>query len=158
MFLQQCFRFCVDVKMFVNHAKCDLIKLIWGDFVRGGFLEPNDLIVFNNKKFIDYVKDIYPSELNVEKANRLDDQADCLDLRFHIGNRNRLYTKLYDKHDNSTFILSTFHSSQVTYHLALHMGFAFLGLSSVPGAAHIMMTSDIFKNSHWTDSFLRAIK
>ena len=42
----------------------------------------NDLIVFNNKKFIDYVKDIYPSELNVEKANRLDDQANYLDLTF----------------------------------------------------------------------------
>ena len=33
-----------------------------------------DLIVFNNKKFIDYVRDVYPSELNVEKANKLDDQ------------------------------------------------------------------------------------
>ena len=29
----------------------------------------DDLIVFNNKKFIDYIKDIYPSELNPEKAN-----------------------------------------------------------------------------------------
>ena len=27
----------------------------------------DDLIVFNNKKFIDYVKEIYPSELIVEK-------------------------------------------------------------------------------------------
>ena len=35
----------------------------------------DDLIVFNNKKFIDYVKDIYLSELNVEKGNRLYGEA-----------------------------------------------------------------------------------
>ena len=45
----------------------------------------DDLIVFSNKKF----KDIYPFELNVEKANRLDDQTNYLDLAFIIGNNNR---------------------------------------------------------------------
>ena len=63
----------------------------------------DDLIVFNNKRCIDYVKDIYPSELNVEKANRLDDQANYLDLTFIIGNNNRLCTKLYDKRDDFNF-------------------------------------------------------
>ena len=29
----------------------------------------DDLIVFNNKKFLDYHIDIYPSQLTVEKAN-----------------------------------------------------------------------------------------
>ena len=28
----------------------------------------DDLIVFNNKKFLEFVKDIYPSQLNFEKA------------------------------------------------------------------------------------------
>ena len=68
----------------------------------------DDLIVFNNKKFIDYVKDIYPSELNVEKADRLDDQANYLDLTFIIGNNNRLYTKLYDKRDDFNFHIVNF--------------------------------------------------
>ena len=63
----------------------------------------NDLIVFNNKKFKDYVKDIYPSELNDEKDNRLDDQANYLDLKFIIGDNNRDYTKLYEKHDDVNF-------------------------------------------------------
>ena len=63
----------------------------------------DDLIVFNNKKFTDYVRDIYPSELNVEKVNRLDDQANYLDLTFIIGNNNRLCTQLYDKHDDFNF-------------------------------------------------------
>ena len=39
----------------------------------------DNLIAFNNRKFIDYVKDIYSSELNGGKANRLDDQANYLD-------------------------------------------------------------------------------
>ena len=68
----------------------------------------DDLIVFNNKTFIDCVKDIYPSELNVEKANRLDDQANYLDLTFIIGNNNRLYTKLYDKCDDFNFHIVNF--------------------------------------------------
>ena len=35
----------------------------------------DDLIVFNNKKLRDYVKEIYPSQLTVEKANTSDDLA-----------------------------------------------------------------------------------
>ena len=116
----------------------------------------DDLIVFSNKKFMDCVKDIYPSELNVEKANRLDDQANYLYFTFIIGNNNKLYTKLYDKHDD--FTLSTFRSCQVTYRLALHMVFTFRSLSDMQDAAHIMMTLDISINSWWTDSFLRAMK
>ena len=44
----------------------------------------NDLIVFNNKKFLDYLKEIYPSQLTVEKANKPDHLADYLDLPFII--------------------------------------------------------------------------
>ena len=35
----------------------------------------DDLIVFNNKKFEDYFKEIYPSQQSVAKANRSDDLA-----------------------------------------------------------------------------------
>ena len=59
----------------------------------------DDLIVFKNKKFIDYVKDVYSSERNADKGNRLDDQTNYLDLTFIKGN-NRLYTNMYDKSDD----------------------------------------------------------
>ena len=52
---------------------------------------------------VDYVEDIYPSELNVEKPNGLDDQENYLDLTFIIGNNSRLYTKLYDEPDDFNF-------------------------------------------------------
>ena len=67
----------------------------------------DDLIVFNNKKFGDYVKEIYSSQLTAEKANTntSDDFANYLDLTFIIGSNNRLYTKLYDKRDDFDFYI-----------------------------------------------------
>ena len=68
----------------------------------------DDLIAFNNKKFGDYVKEIYPSQLTVEKANTSDDLANYLDLTFIIERNNRLYTKLYDKCDDFDFHIVNF--------------------------------------------------
>ena len=68
----------------------------------------DDLIVFNNKKFGDYVKEIYPSQLTVEKANTSDDLANYLDLTFIIESNNQLYTKLYDKRDDFDFHIVNF--------------------------------------------------
>ena len=53
-------------------------------------------------------KTFNPSELKVEKASRLDDQANYLDLTFIIGNNNRLYTNLYDKRDDFNFHIVKF--------------------------------------------------
>ena len=50
----------------------------------------NDLIVLNNKKVLDYLKEIYPSQLNVEKANKSDRLADYLDLTFIIDSGGKL--------------------------------------------------------------------
>ena len=61
----------------------------------------DDLIVFNNKKFLDYLKEIYPSQLTVEKANKSDHLADYLDLTFIIDSEGELSTRLYDKHNHS---------------------------------------------------------
>ena len=68
----------------------------------------DDLIVFNNKKFGDYVKEIYPSQLTVGKANKSDDLANYLDLTFIIESNNRFYTRLYDKRDEFDFHIVNF--------------------------------------------------
>ena len=65
------------------------------------------MIVFNNKKFGGYVKEIYPSQLTVEKANTSDDLANYLDLII-IESNNRLYTKLYDERDDFDFHIVNF--------------------------------------------------
>ena len=49
----------------------------------------DDLIVFN-KKLLDYLKEIYPSQLAVEKVNKSDYLADCLDLAFIIDSGGKL--------------------------------------------------------------------
>ena len=56
----------------------------------------DDPIVFNNKKFLDYLKEMYPSQLTVEKANKSDHLADHLDLTFIIDSGGKLSARLYD--------------------------------------------------------------
>ena len=68
----------------------------------------DDLIVFSNKKFLDYLKEIYPSELTVEKANKSDHLADYLDLTFIIDSGGTLSTRLYDKRDDFDFHIVNF--------------------------------------------------
>ena len=68
----------------------------------------DDLIVFNNKKFLDYLKGIYPSQLTVEKANKSDHMADHLDLTFIIDSGGKLSTRLCDKRDNFNYHIVNF--------------------------------------------------
>ena len=53
--------------------------------------------------FLDYLKEIYPSQLTVEKANKSDHLADYLDLTFIIDSGGKLSTRLYDKRDDFDF-------------------------------------------------------
>ena len=75
----------------------------------------DDLIVFNNKKILDYLKEIYhhkeinqSSQLTVEKANKSDQLADYLDLTFIIDSGGKLSTRLYDKRDDFDFHIVNF--------------------------------------------------
>ena len=61
------------------------------------------MIVFNKNKFLDYLKEIYPSQLTVVKANNSDHLADYLNLTFVIVSGGKLSTRLYDKHDDFDF-------------------------------------------------------
>ena len=64
--------------------------------------------IFNNKKFLDYLKEIYPSQLTVEKANKSDHLADYLDLTFIIDSGGKLSTRLYDRRDDFDFHIVNF--------------------------------------------------
>ena len=68
----------------------------------------DDLIVINNKKFLDYLKETYPSQLTVEKANKSDHLSNYLDLTFVIDSGGKLSTRLYDKRDDSDFHIVNF--------------------------------------------------
>ena len=64
------------------------------------WIHTDDSTVFNNQKFLDYLQEIYPSQLTVEKANKSDHLADYLDLTFMIGSGDKFSTRLYDKRDD----------------------------------------------------------
>ena len=68
----------------------------------------DDLIVFNNKKFLDYLKEIYPSQLTVKKANKSDHLADYLDLTFIIDSGGKLSTRLYENSNDFDFHIVNF--------------------------------------------------
>ena len=67
----------------------------------------DDSVVFSNKKFWDYLKEIYPSQLAVEKANKLDPLANYLDLTI-INSGGKLSTRLYDESDDFDFHIVNF--------------------------------------------------
>ena len=53
--------------------------------------------MFFDNKLLDYLKEIYPSQLTVEKVSKSDHLADYLDLTFIIDSGGKLSTRLYDK-------------------------------------------------------------
>ena len=67
-----------------------------------------NIMLINNKKFWEYVKDIYPSQLNVEKTNQPYNLASYLDLTFTIEKDGKLSTKLCDKRDDFDFHIVNF--------------------------------------------------
>ena len=68
----------------------------------------DDLIVFNNKTFLDCLKEIYASQLTVEKANKSDHLVNYLDLIFIIDSGGKLSTLLYDKREDFDFHIVNF--------------------------------------------------
>ena len=66
------------------------------------------LIVFSDKIFLDYLKEIYLFQLTAEKTNKPDYLADYLDLTFIIDSRGKLSTRLYDKRDEFDFQIVNF--------------------------------------------------
>ena len=64
---------------------------------------------------LDYLKEMHPSQLTVEKANKSDHLADYLDLTFIKDSGGKLSTRLYDKRDDFDFHIVNFpfHSSNI---------------------------------------------
>ena len=62
----------------------------------------DDILNINNVYFDNIVSQIYPSELQLNKANTPDTKATFLDL--HLSNSNGIVsTKIYDKRDDFDF-------------------------------------------------------
>ena len=101
----------------------------------------DDLIVFNNKKFLDYLKEVYPFQLTIEKANKSDHPANYLDLTFTVDSGGKLSTRLHDTHDDFDFHIVNFPflSSNIQY----GPSYTFCSSQEMQDAAHIRMILDI---------------
>ena len=117
----------------------------------------DDLIVFNNKKFLDYLKEIYPSQLTVEKTNKSDHLADYLDLTFIIDSGGKLSTRLYDKRDDFDFHIVNFPYLSSNIPSGLLMVCTFHSSLDMHDAAHTMMISDIATSAWLIDFCHKAI-
>ena len=85
----------------------------------------DDLIVFNNKKISDYLKEIYSSHLTVQKANKSDHLANYRDLTFIIDSGGKPQRGYMTNMMILTSTLSIFYFFPATYHLALYMVYTF---------------------------------
>ena len=62
----------------------------------------DDHISFNNKRFKEFISDIYPKKLTIAETTESISVASYLDLRFTRDKSNKITTKLYDKRLAST--------------------------------------------------------
>ena len=68
----------------------------------------DDLISFNNKRFKEFISDIYPKELTISETTKSTSVASYLNLLFIGDNSNNITTKLYDKRDTFAFHIVNF--------------------------------------------------
>ena len=68
----------------------------------------DDLISFNNKRFKEFISDIYPKELTISETTGSTSVASYLDLLFIRDKSNNITTKLFDKRDTFGFLIVNF--------------------------------------------------
>ena len=68
----------------------------------------DDLISFNNKRFKEFISDVYPKQLTISETTESTSIASYLDLLFIRDKNNNITTKLYDKHDAFGFYIVNF--------------------------------------------------
>ena len=66
------------------------------------------LISFINKRFNEFISDIYPKELTISETTESTSIASYLDLLFIRDKSSNVTTKLYDKHDTFGFHIVNF--------------------------------------------------
>ena len=107
---------------------------------------------------MDYLKEIYPSELTVEKANKSDHLADYLDLTFIIDNGGKLSTRLYDKRDDFDFHIVNFPFLSSNIPSFPSYGVYISQPLDMHDAAHTMRISDIATSAWLIDFCHKAIE
>ena len=99
-----------------------------------------DLFNIDNPYFEQIVGQIYPTELQLNKANSSDTEAPLLDLNLSITN-GTAFSKIYDKLDNFNFEIVNFPFLDGHVPRSLPMVYIFLSLFVLHECVLILMTS-----------------
>ena len=110
------FLFCYERDFMVSLSDDKQADVI--DAFNTTFRYLDDILNINNVYFDNMVSQIYPSELQLNKANASDTEAAFLDLHFSISN-DIVSTKIYDKRDDFDFEIVNFPFLMVMF-LVLH--------------------------------------
>ena len=99
----------------------------------------DDLLNIDNIYFDQMVDRIYPTELQLNRANSSDTEAPFLDLNLCISN-GTVSTKIYDKGDDFDFDIVNFLFWMAMSPGVPHMGYTYLNLLDSPELLQILMT------------------
>ena len=99
----------------------------------------DDLLNIDNIYFDQMVDRIYPTELQLNRANSSDTEAPFLDLNLCISN-GTVSTKIYDKRDDLDFDISISLFWMAMFPGVPHLGYMYLNLLDSPELLQILMT------------------
>ena len=102
----------------------------------------DDLLNIDNTYFEGMVNQIYPPELQLNKANISDTEAPFLDLHLSVAN-GFVSSKIYDKRDDFDFDIVNFPFWMVTFLVVLLMVFTFRNLLDLLESAIMLQTSTL---------------
>ena len=113
----------------------------------------DDFISFNNKRFKEFISDIYAKELTIFETAEPTSVASCLDLLFTWDKSNSITTKLYDKLNVFDFHIVNFPLCQAIFYQHQHQVMVTMHLSSfaMPVVAQIMVTFYHATGPLWQD-------
>ena len=100
----------------------------------------DDLLNIDNPYFEQMVGQIYPTELQLNKANSSDTEAPFLDLNLSITN-GIVSSKIYYKRDDFNFEIVDFPFLDGDVRRPLHMVYIFLSLLVLQECVLVLMTS-----------------
>ena len=119
------FFFCYERDFMTSLSDVKLAEIIEAFKSTSRYLD--DLLNIDNPYFEGMVNRIYPPELQLNKANTSDTEAQFLDLHLSISN-GFVSSKIYDKRDDFDFDIVNFPFWMVTFPVLPLTGFTFLNL------------------------------
>ena len=99
----------------------------------------DDLISFNNKRFKEFISDIYPKELTISETTESTSVASYLDRLFTRDRSNNITTKLYDKCDAFGFHVVNFPFMSSNIPSAPAYGVMHLSSFAIPVVAQVIL-------------------